>query len=387
MASLSPEFSKGVAAFARRDFDAAWEWLARLSPGRGTEYEKALPYLWKICLQRNDTEGALTYLRSAAINFDTLEAHWEMGELLLEQRRVEEAVPCYERVIERHPGYTDAFIRLGAIHLERKQLDKAVGYLDRAISLDPKALAARWALAQACCLVGDRKRAQAQLVVACLIDPGFLPARKLMADLHLSMGDHRQAVVEYCKVVEADRQDAGVFLRLAKALHALGDLDQALAAMEHGFRLQPRMVLAGFQAAKHREARGHPRAALELYDLLAEAPEEHRRVAAGLREQLIQRLPEDQRKATVKVPYRPGEAFDPDRVFAPLAATQGFEARTPPAAPSAGRLRDSRRTQPLETSFMANVQAMESWFSMGEPTEAIAAARLASRPDRTAPIR
>ena len=79
-----------------------------------------------------------------------------------EQRRLDEAIACYERAISLRPDHAEAHANLGAAFLMQEQLDRANAVCQKAISLKPDLAAAHFNLGLA---LQDLKRLEE--AVAC----------------------------------------------------------------------------------------------------------------------------------------------------------------------------------------------------------------------------
>jgi tetratricopeptide (TPR) repeat protein len=87
-----------------------------------------LPYIsWRDCSSGWQNDIALDFITKAiAINPDYTEAHSNMGNVLQEFGKLDEAVASYNKALSIKPDYADAHSNLGTALGELGKLDEAV---------------------------------------------------------------------------------------------------------------------------------------------------------------------------------------------------------------------------------------------------------------------
>ena len=65
------------------------------------------------------------------------EAQNNLGIVLREQGKLQEAIACYEKAFAIKPDYAEAYSNLGAALVDQAEFDDALGYYGRALTLDP----------------------------------------------------------------------------------------------------------------------------------------------------------------------------------------------------------------------------------------------------------
>ena len=93
--------------------------------------------------------------RAIAINPREASLQSNLGNLLLQQGRLDEAAACYRRAIELKPNFPEALNNLGNALRAQKQLDEAVTSYRRALKLRPDDPEAHYNLATALLARGD----------------------------------------------------------------------------------------------------------------------------------------------------------------------------------------------------------------------------------------
>ncbi len=100
-------------------------------------------------------EAVACYRRAIDLKLDFPEAHNNLGTALQEQRELDEAVACYRRAIDLKPDYPEAHNNLGSALKEQGRLDDAVACYRMAIHLKPDFPQAHSNLALALLARGD----------------------------------------------------------------------------------------------------------------------------------------------------------------------------------------------------------------------------------------
>jgi len=65
------------------------------------------------------------------------ELYFQGVDLLENKKQYEEALNCFQQIIELEPGYADAYFQMGKIFGTTKQFEKAITYYKNAINLKP----------------------------------------------------------------------------------------------------------------------------------------------------------------------------------------------------------------------------------------------------------
>lgn len=182
--------------------------------------------------QQNSLTDAADHFRQAAqLDAAYKDALLELAGLFEKNKQPSEAIVIYEQF----PENVAAQERLGELLLEAKRVAEAIPRLEKAVEKDPSP-ANRLALATAYRLNREPKKALAQLEKASAADPGSF-------DLHMMYGrslrDERQfpaAAGEFLQAakLKADNKDvwnelAGVFYLMENYPQALGALDRVKA--------------------------------------------------------------------------------------------------------------------------------------------------------------
>jgi len=149
----------------------------------------------------------------------------EMGHLWLQvlprgarDRRRELAEALARHRLEKYPDDLQAHIELGALMLSRLRAADAVPVLENAVQLDPNQAEAHNLLGSALAIVGRAAEAMDQFRRALALQPDYVNARFNLANALLKSGRLDEAIENYRQVTAALPSDPLAKERLAQAL-------------------------------------------------------------------------------------------------------------------------------------------------------------------------
>lgn len=101
------------------------------------------------CEQQGDNDGAIeAYARAVELAPDDPVLHFNLGNALYSQQRLDAAVSCFERATAIDPTYVEAWNNLGTVRAELRHYDEAIAALRRAVQLLPHYADAHYNLAE-----------------------------------------------------------------------------------------------------------------------------------------------------------------------------------------------------------------------------------------------
>ena len=149
-----------------------------------------------------------------------------------------EAQQDLRRAVKAHPNYPEAFVNLSALYRQQKKFRQAREAAASATQLAPQAPAA-WNNAGAIDMESDRfDDAIAQFQRALALDAHYTPAHKNIGKIRVHQNDWAGAIPSL-REAEADPFDFEAAYLLARALHACGRPEDAIAPMQRAMRNWP----------------------------------------------------------------------------------------------------------------------------------------------------
>jgi tetratricopeptide (TPR) repeat protein len=236
--------------------------------------------------------------------------YWHMlGENQTDQANKEslsKAIQHIEALTRLDPSDTDSWLVLGRLYKMNNQDQKAEETFKKLLSVIPDSKGGLSSLAQLYFEEGDYagaldllkkipeddqdpsllgmlgyaysqthdfKSAVATYEKALSQDPDNQELRRAYAEALTGMGNNAAARAQYEKILKADAEDAGTYLRLAQIDQQEGQFDQARKELDRAKALQPDNVEISYHQALLEDAVGNPDKAIEILQGLVKGSE------------------------------------------------------------------------------------------------------------------
>jgi len=244
-----PCLDRAVALDPGSSWAWAWRGVARSLQARLAKSEKALlPALkdldravelgsarhfarrWRAELRHDleDAAGAMSDLeRILEETPGDLWACVELGEILCERGRFDEAMHQFDRLVKRLPGTAWAFALRGRTLATSGRAQESLRDLERAVRLAPRVASNRAWLSEAYRKLGRYQAALKQLDVAVRQQPGFVLAWIWRGRLRLGLGLYAEAVADLNRAIRLDPRYRLAYAWRGEANFKLGRLPQA----------------------------------------------------------------------------------------------------------------------------------------------------------------
>ncbi|HEV8628878.1 MAG TPA: tetratricopeptide repeat protein [Thermoanaerobaculia bacterium] len=155
--------------------------------------------------------------RMLAVDPDNHVGHLNLGPVLEDEGRLDEAIAHYRRAIALRPDLGRAYVNLGSALRRKGDRNGALEALQRAVDVDPELLGAQFDLAVVYDDLGRYGLAAGHLAKAIAIDPSYGPAWQGMAAILSRPGAPRQ-VLPFVNAVARAEPQAVELQRLVKAI-------------------------------------------------------------------------------------------------------------------------------------------------------------------------
>ncbi len=99
------------------------------------------------------------------------QAYYNIGYVFLQKGQLDEAITCLEKVLQIQPDYVNAVCNLGAAYLQKGRLDEAIEQYQKAVALQPDSAEAHHNLGYALLQRGKARGAIAHYQTALEIEP------------------------------------------------------------------------------------------------------------------------------------------------------------------------------------------------------------------------
>jgi tetratricopeptide (TPR) repeat protein len=158
--------------------------------------------------------------------------------LRLRRGAFEEAVPLLERLIARHPNFSDAHNNLGVALQRLKRPAEAARRFERAIELEPNRPEAHYNLGQARQSLGRVDEARECYQRAIALRPDYAEPHNAVGVL-LAQKDPEPAVASFRRAIAARPAYGDAHNNMGIALQALGRYEEAVASYRQALALKP----------------------------------------------------------------------------------------------------------------------------------------------------
>jgi tetratricopeptide (TPR) repeat protein len=171
-------------------------------------------------------------------------AHNNLGVVLAQKGRIDEAIAHYQTTLQMQPDYSDADYNLGNALLEKGQIDEALRHCERAVAIQPNDPEAQVALANALLSEGRIEDAIVHYEKALAMRPYYFPAHCNLSRASLQKGDVDAATshARLALLIQPGSSDAHI--NLAAALTDKGLIPEAVASYEKALQILPQSVSA-----------------------------------------------------------------------------------------------------------------------------------------------
>lgn len=166
-------------------------------------------------------------------------AHNNLGTLLRDSGRGEEAQAHFERVLAIKPDSAKAHNNLGAVLHDRRESAAAMPHYEAAVKLNPRSAEYRDNLATVLREQGRNEEALAQHRISLELDPDFHGARNNYGVTLRAVGRDAEALAQFEQAVRLEPDSAPAHLNLALMFSRVGQKEKAAAHYREARRLNP----------------------------------------------------------------------------------------------------------------------------------------------------
>jgi tetratricopeptide (TPR) repeat protein len=171
-------------------------------------------------------------------------AHNNLGVVLAQKARIDEAIAHYRTALQMQPDYSDADYNLGNALLEKGQIDEALRHCERAVAIQPNDPDTQVALANALLYAGRIDDAIVHYQKALAMRPYYFPAHCNLSRALLQKGQVDAAISHARLALSIQPDSSDVHINLAAALTDKGLIREAMASYEKALQISPQSVSA-----------------------------------------------------------------------------------------------------------------------------------------------
>src|SRR5215469_14866559 len=192
------------------------EILWRTTLARNPECWMAHTNLGLVLLQENKIDDAIAQYRSALqMQPDSWDAEYNLCTALVGKGQVDEAIPHGERAVGMRPTDPDARVSLGNALLQKGRIDEAIAHYQQAITAQPDHFLARYSLGHALLEKGELDGAIQVCRSALLLRDSDADCHTTLAIALEEKGNPAEAIQHYQKALELSPQSIPTLTNLA----------------------------------------------------------------------------------------------------------------------------------------------------------------------------
>ena len=222
----------------------AAEWGAKWHAGRGLLGGLMAGVLavlmfcaWKQTSYWQNSETLWTHTLACAA--DNAVAHNNLGNALVQEGKVDEAIPHLQKALQIRPEFAEARFNLGLAISQKGGVDEAIVQFQEALKIKPDFAEAHYILGNALRQIGKVDEAISHFQKALEIMPDFAEAHNNLGTALRQKGRVDEAIFHYQKALEIMPDNESVHVNLANAFLQKGGVDQAIAHFQNALQIEP----------------------------------------------------------------------------------------------------------------------------------------------------
>ena len=226
------------------------------------------------------------FQHAAKVTINNFVAQTNMGDLLVAQGKIDEAMKCYNEAVRIYPGSVEIRLVFGKALYKQQKYDKAIAQYSEAVRIKPESLEAQTLLGNALLGQGVVDKAVDHLSKAVRISPDSWQTHYNLANALGRKGSYKEAITHYSRSLKINPYNVNARNNLGLALITQGRSDEAIAQYLKAVQINPNLVEAYINLGsvlidqgKADEAAEYLRKALEIKPDYAKA---HHNLAAAL---------------------------------------------------------------------------------------------------------
>ncbi len=171
-------------------------------------------------------------------------AHYNLGALLQQRGRLDEAIECYRVALRAQPANATVHNSLGTAFLLQDRADEAMQQFREALTIDREYSNARFNLARTLAAAGDLDGAASEFSELLTQNPTDASAQSDLGTVYFKLRRYDAALVHLREAVRLSPGDADVQTNYGTVLALTGNLAEAVQAFEQALRIDPNHQVA-----------------------------------------------------------------------------------------------------------------------------------------------
>ncbi len=247
-------------------------------------YQKAIQFkpdfanvyrnLSQILVQLDRVEEATQYWQQALelkLDFATPEEYFNIGNILLRQRKANEAVECYQNVLQAQPNSFESYHNFAEALQQLKEWEAAISAYQKAIELKPDSVKTYQRLGDTWMKLQQWEEVIQSYNKVLDLQPDIFKAYHNLAEAYYHIEQWETAIPFYQKAIELKPDSARIYKQLGDVWMKLRQWDEAITAYEKSLEIDPSSLEVHQKLAPLLMKQGQPEKAIQIYRLAIES--------------------------------------------------------------------------------------------------------------------
>ena len=182
------------------------------------------------------------YKETLKTNPNHVDAHNNLGVILLRSGKPQKAKSCYEKAIEINPNYANAHNNLGIVFKQLGEDQKAISCYQKAIEINPNYANAHNNLGIVFKQLGEDQKAISCYQKSIQIQPNYANAHSNLGNVLQELGEYQKAISCYQKAIQIQSNYASAHNNLGVVFNELGEDQKAISCYQKAIQIQPNYV-------------------------------------------------------------------------------------------------------------------------------------------------
>jgi Flp pilus assembly protein TadD len=166
-------------------------------------------------------------------------AHFNLGNALRKEGRVDEATSHYQQAVQINPNYAEARFNLGTALFKKGSLDEAILQYQAALQIKPDYAKAHYNLGNALFKKGNVDGAVTEYQTALQIQPDYADAFNNLGNVLLQNARVDEAISQYQRALQINPTNARFHVNLGAALLQKGRMEETVAHFQKALQIEP----------------------------------------------------------------------------------------------------------------------------------------------------
>lgn len=205
------------------------------------------------------------YVTALSLNPDYADAHNNLGVILYQRGKAEEAIGHFKATLRLQPGSAPAHNNLGGVLMNQGKPGEALALLRQAVQINPNYVEARNNLGLALLRLGQPDEAATHFETSLRLLPGQPDTQYNLGNIRFNQRRFTEAAIQFQAALRARPASFELHHNLGAALGAMGQFNEALTEYAAALKLKPDFSPSQYQTGEIMLKQGRTAEALQWF--------------------------------------------------------------------------------------------------------------------------